>query len=123
MRTEPKVAVAAPEILPIEESATVIELLMDDLALFEPNLVEEERCDREFVDDDEDVPPPESAQKKTDGGRNRIVGRLGFPTAAVQPSPATDACVYCGKVGNTRQCQAPGCAHRFHHFCAIEGGK
>ena len=35
VRIEPTVAAAPPEILPVEESVTVLDHLMDDLALFE----------------------------------------------------------------------------------------
>ena len=109
------------EILPVEESAAELDQLMDDLALFEPELVQLQQppCHEQIVDDDEVAPPQEAGrEKRTDG--IRIVGRLGFPMVAVTPSPTTEACVYCGKIGDTRQCQAPGCACRFHHFCVIE---
>ena len=90
----------------------------NDLALFEPNLVPEEPGDNELVDDDEVAPPQEATKKRTDG--ILMVGRLGFPMEDVKPSPATEACVYCGKVDHTRQCQETGCARRFHHFCVID---
>ena len=88
---------------------------MDDLALFDPNLLPEEQFVHELVEDDEVPTPQELVPKRTDGVQ--IVGRIGFPTVAVQPIPA---CLYCGKVGATRQCKAPGCARHFHHFCVID---
>ena len=82
VRTAPPVAVPPPEILPVEESRTELVQLMNDLSLFNSELIQVEDLSAvpcEIVDDDEVAPP----QGRTENKKKivRVVGRLGFPTA------------------------------------------